>query len=137
MTRLEAQTEGIPLPRPSSISQPFWDGCRAGRLLYQRCMTCGHTVFEPAPLCRWCTGRILQWEESIGQGDVYSWTVAYRPQSEAFTIPYAPVIVNLDEGFQMLSNIIDCDTNDLAVGMRVQVVFCEVGQMTLPYFKPG
>jgi hypothetical protein len=67
---------------------------------------------------------------------VYSWTIAYRPQTEAFTVPYAPVIVNLNEGFQMLSNIIDCDTNDLAVGMRVQVEFREVGQMTLPYFRP-
>jgi hypothetical protein len=36
----------------------------------------------------------------------------------------------------MLSNIIDCDTNDLAVGMRVQVEFREVGQLTLPYFRP-
>jgi uncharacterized OB-fold protein len=137
VTRLDAQTEGIPLPRPSQVSQPFWDGCRSGRLLYQRCLTCGHIVFEPAPLCRWCTGQILQWEQSRGQGNVYSWTIAYRPQTEAFTTPYAPVIVNLDEGFQMLSNIIDCDTSDLAVGMRVQVEFREVGQMTLPYFRPG
>jgi uncharacterized OB-fold protein len=137
VTRLEAQTEGIPLPRLSTISQPFWDGCRARRLLYQRCQTCGHIVFEPAPLCRWCTGRDLQWEESNGEGRVYSWTVAYRPQTEAFTTPYAPVIVDLDEGFQMLSNLIDCDTDDLAVGMRVHVDFREVGELTLPYFRPA
>ncbi len=68
---------------------------------------------------------------------MYSWTIAYRPQTEAFTTPYAPVIVDLDEGFQMLSNLIDCDTNDLAVGMRVQVEFHEVGPMTLPYFRPA
>jgi uncharacterized OB-fold protein len=68
---------------------------------------------------------------------VYSWTIAYRPQTGAFTTPYAPVIVNLDEGFQMLSNLIDCDTDDHAVGMRVHVEFRKVGQMTLPYFRPG
>jgi uncharacterized OB-fold protein len=137
MTRLTAQTEGIPLPQPSNTSQPFWDGCRDGRLLYQRCLTCGHVVFEPAPLCRWCTSRVLQWEQSRGQGQVYSWTIAYRPQTAAFTIPYAPVIVDLDEGFQMLSNLIDCDTNDLAVGMRVRVDFRQVGPLTLPYFRPA
>jgi uncharacterized OB-fold protein len=136
LTRLDAQTEGIPLPRPSNISQPFWDGCRVGRLLYQRCLTCGHVVFEPEPICRWCTSRSLQWEQSHGQGNVYSWTIAYRPQTNAFAVPYAPVIVDLDEGFQMLSNVIECDTGDLAVGMRVQVEFREIGQLTLPYFRP-
>ena len=68
---------------------------------------------------------------------MYSWTIAYRPQTEAFTIPYAPVIVDLDEGFQMLSNLVDCDTNDLAVGMRVRVEFREIGPLTLPYFRPA
>jgi uncharacterized OB-fold protein len=137
MTRLEAQTEGIPLPHPSDISRPFWDGCRDGRLLFQRCLTCDHVVFEPAPMCRWCTSRSLQWEQSKGGGKIYSWTIAYRPQTNAFTIPYAPVIVDLDEGFQMLSNIIDCDTDDLTVGLRVQVDFRPVGHLTLPYFRPA
>jgi uncharacterized protein len=137
MTRLEAQSQDIPLPRPSPVSQPFWDGCRQGRLLYQRCQTCGHIVFEPAAICRWCTGRDLRWEESKGLGTVYSWTVAYRAQTRAFRLPYAPVIVDVDEGFQMLSNIIDCDTSDLAVGMRVRVAFQDVGTMKLPYFRPA
>jgi uncharacterized protein len=137
MTRLQPQSEGIPLPRPSPITRPFWDGCNEGRLLYQRCQTCGHIVFEPAALCRWCTGRDLVWEQSNGRGTLYSWTVAHRPQTDAFTLPYAPVIVNLDEGFQMLSNIIECDTSDLDVGMRVRVDFRQVGSVTLPYFRPA
>jgi uncharacterized protein len=137
MTRLHAQAEGIPLPRPNPVTQPFWDGCDEERLLYQRCQNCNHVVFEPALLCRWCTGRDLQWEESRGFGTVYSWTVAHRPQTEAFALPYAPVIVDLDEGFQMLSNIIECDTGDVTVGMRVQVDFRQVGKVKLPYFRPA
>ena len=30
---------GIPLPRPTDLSRPHWDGCRAGELRYQRWLT--------------------------------------------------------------------------------------------------
>lgn len=139
MTWLQAQAQagGIPLPHPSPVTQPFWDGCRQERLLFQRCLACNHPVFEPSLLCRRCTGRELVWEESKGLGTVYSWTVAHRPQTQAFTLPYAPVIVDMDEGFQILSNMIECETDALAVGMRVRVMFCSVGSFTLPYFCPA
>ena len=74
---------------------------------------------------------------SQGRGTIYSWTVSWQPPSPAFAVPYAPVIVNLDEGYQMLSNVIDCDTTDVLVGLDVQVDFRPVGDgVSLPYFRP-
>ena len=136
MTRLVPQREGIPLPHPSPTSAPFWEGCNEGRLLFQRCGSCGGIVFEPAPLCRRCNGRDLHWEQSGGLGTVYSWTVAHRPQMAAFTVPYAPVIVDLDEGYQLLTNLIECDSDAIQVGMRVRVDFRDIGGQKLPYFRP-
>jgi uncharacterized OB-fold protein len=133
---LEPQSEGIPLPRGSAIAKPFWDGCAEHRLLYQRCVHCEAAVFNPAPLCPRCRARELAWHESAGVGSIYSWTIAHRPMTSAFTVPYAPIIVDLDEGYQMVSNLIEADTDSLAVGRRVQVVFREVGDRTLPYFRP-
>jgi len=68
---------------------------------------------------------------------VYSYTIAWRPQSPRFTTPYAPIIVDLDEGVQILSNVIRCAVEDVHVGMRVTVEFVPVGTVTLPYFRPA
>ena len=46
----------IPLPRPTELSRPHWDGCRDGVLRYQRCRDCGAAVFIPQPVCTGCFG---------------------------------------------------------------------------------
>ena len=137
MTRLEPQPGGIPVPHPSRWSRPFWEGCAVGELRYQRCHSCQHPLFNPGPICRRCRSRDLEWQVSRGEGTVYSWTISWQPPSPGFVVPYAPVIVDLDEGYQMLSNVIDCDTGDVAVGLDVEVAFRPVGEgFDLPYFRP-
>ena len=133
---LEPQPEGIPLPAPSALTEPFWDGCRQGRLRYQRCDRCGRAVFGPAPICPHCRTRTLSWHDSAGLGSVYSWTIAHRPMTPAFRTPYAAVIVQLDEGHHMVSNLVDTPVDGVRIGMRVQVAFHPVGAFTLPYFRP-
>ena len=137
MTILLPQSAGIPLPRPTPLTTPFWDACRRGVLTFQRCAQCATAVFNPAPLCPRCLSGSLHWVESAGRGAIYSWTVAYRPLSPAFTDVYAPAIIDVDEGYQMVSNVIGCDTTQLAVGMRVEVQFHSVGEISLPYFRPA
>jgi len=134
---LVPQPAAIPAPVPSPLSQPFWDGCARGELLFQRCGACGRANFDPPLLCRWCGSRDLSWEQSAGNGTVYSWTVVWRPQQPSFVVPYAPAIVDIDEGYQMLANVVGCDVEDLAVGMRVAVEFHPVSDgVVIPYFRP-
>lgn len=137
MTWLAPQTGEVPLPPVTAVSAPFWDACADHRLLFQRCGACGAAVFNPASVCRACRSADLRWERSAGRGHLYSWTVAWRPQTPAFTVPYAPVIVDLDEGYQMLSNVVGCDVADLRVGLPVEVCFHPVPGRTLPYFRPA
>ncbi len=134
---LDAQRAGIPLPRPTVVSQPYWDGCRRGELLFQRCRACSAIAFNPSPACRRCLSPELAWEPSAGHGSVYSWTVVHRPQTPAFTVPYAVAIVDLDEGYQMMTNVIACTPEDVHVGLRVRVEFRVIDdEITLPYFVP-
>lgn len=125
-----------PVPHASShLSLPFWQGCRAGELRYQRCEACGAANFPPSEHCRQCLSADLRWERSGGLGEIYSWTVVHRPVTAEFEPPYAPAIVTLDEGYQMLTNIVGIAPADLAIGLRVQVQFHAVGtDLTLPYF---
>lgn len=137
MTRLAVQTGAIPLPRPTEASAPFWQGCRRGELLYQRCRRCGAGAFPPALRCRRCLAPELIWERSRGAGALYSWTVVWRPQTPAFEVPYAVAIVDVAEGYQMLSCVVGCDTDDLCTGLALEVIFQPFSdEISLPYFRP-
>ncbi len=128
---------GIPLPRPTELSRPHWDGCREGALRVQRCGACGGYVFIPQPLCTHCQSHELGWVESTGRGTLYSFTTVHRPQSPAFEVPYTVAIVELDEGFHMLTNLVDCESDEMAIGLRVEVSFRRMSdQITLPMFRP-
>jgi uncharacterized protein len=137
MTMLQPQRAGIPLPQPTPISQPFWDGCAVGELRYQRCAQCGAAEFDPTWVCRHCGEDALNWCVSGGRGEVYSHAVVWRPQTPEFDAPYAVVIVTYDEGFRMLTNLIGCPVDEVRIGLRVQTEFHAVGvDVTLPYVKP-
>lgn len=125
-----------PVPHAiSPLSVPFWQGCRSGELRYQRCQACGLANFPPTEHCRQCLSAQVNWERSGGLGEIYSWTVVRRPVTAEFEPPYAPAIVTLDEGYQMLTNIIGVPPEALRVGMRVRVQFHAVAaDVTLPYF---
>lgn len=134
MTFLQPQTG--PLPHASSpLSVPFWHGCRAQELRYQQCDGCGQANFPPTEHCRGCLSAELHWTRSAGTGAIYSWTVVYRPVTPEFEPPYAPAIVTLDEGYQMLTNIVGVAPDDVVIGMRVRVLFHVIGpDLTLPCF---
>ena len=132
------QPNTIPMPRPTVFSQPFWDACKRGELTFQRCNKCEGIVFIPQAACTHCLSPDLRWERSAGKGVIYSWTVVWRPQTPAFEIPYAIAIIDVDEGYQMMTNIIDVDPATLEVGQRVEVSFHKMNdEITMPYFRPA
>jgi uncharacterized OB-fold protein len=135
--QLAAQSAAVPHASPGLLTAPFWKGCAEHRLLFQRCGTCSTAGFPPTEQCRQCLSTELSWEASAGRGVVYSWTVVHRAATPVFQTPYAPAIVTLDEGYQMLTNIIDADIEEVRVGMVVRVDFREVvDDLVLPYFQP-
>jgi hypothetical protein len=129
---------GIPLPRPTEISRPHWEGCREGVLRVQRCRDCEGYVFIPQPVCTHCFGAALEWVESSGRGTVYSFTRVHRPPRPEFEVPYTVAIIELEEGWHMLSNIVECAIEDVRVGMPVEVTFRPMSdEITLPMFRPS
>ena len=130
-----------PLPTPSAVSQPFWDATKEHRLVYQRCRSCGAQVFYPRDVCPGpeCFGvGTLEWVESTGKGSVYSYTISYQPAHPGFAddVPYVLAIVELDEGWRMNTNIVNCDHDSIEIGARVEVVWDDVTpEFTLPKFQ--
>jgi uncharacterized OB-fold protein len=116
-----------PLPQPTPLSQPFWDGTKAHELRLQRCDACGAHRFPPVVLCRECLAEDHTWAPTSGTGTVYSYVVQHRPATPAFTddLPYVVAIVELDEGPLMLTNIVGCSPDEVEVGARVRVTFID------------
>jgi uncharacterized OB-fold protein len=138
MALLEPQQGPLPVGPPSPLSEPFWTGAAEGRLRFPRCSECGRADFPAAQHCRNCLSDALVWETSAGRGSVYSYTVVWRPVTPAYGTPYAPAVIELDEGYSMLSNLVGLDSEEIRIGMRVAVDFVTLdGGPTLPYFRPA
>jgi uncharacterized OB-fold protein len=126
-----------PLPVPTARSAAHWTAARNGELLVQRCATCGRFVFIPAPCCPYCFGGQLDWVRSSGRGEVHTFTIVWRAQVPAFEVPYVVAIIEVEEGWHMLSNIVDCPVEQVRIGMPVQVAFERASdEITLPVFRP-
>jgi uncharacterized protein len=134
---LQAQHSATSVPHPSPESAPFWEGTRLGELRFQRCRRCGHANFGPGRACRACRSRDLRWQASAGTGAVFSWTVVWRPQTPAFDVPYAPAIIRMDEGYDMLSALVGLEPESISVGLRVMAEFVPISEaITLAFFRP-
>jgi uncharacterized OB-fold protein len=113
-----------PIPTPTSISRPFWEGTKQGKLLLQRCRACGTHQYYPRPVCMRCMSRELEWKEASGRGTVYSYTVTHLPP-EGFEgrEPYVLVSVDLAEGARMLGTLLDVAPDAVRIGMPVRATY--------------
>ena len=129
-----------PLPVLEGLTAEFYGFCRQGRLHFQRCDRCRTWRHVPREMCAECGSWEWSWEPSSGRGVVFSWTVVNRALHPAFEhdTPYAPVIVEMDEGVRLLSQVEGVAPGDLAIDMPVEVFFEAVTpEVSLPRFRPA
>lgn len=119
-----------PLPDVSSIDKPFWDAVQENKLLIQKCKQCGRLQFLPRPVCLDCFSMNLGWQESKGLGKIYSFSFIFVPVQPALRkrveetgVPIIYAAVDLDEGVRVLSEIVDCEMDEIRLGSDVRVCF--------------
>jgi uncharacterized protein len=128
-----------PLPQVTPEMKPFWDAARRHELVLQRCRGCGAHRFPARDICSRCLARDAEWTPVSGHGSVFSWAVMHQVYHPGFAseVPYALVVIELEEGARLVSNLIDCPPGEIRAGMPVEVVFDEVTpEVTLPKFRP-
>ncbi|GBD11030.1 hypothetical protein HRbin23_00680 [bacterium HR23] len=129
------------LPAISGETRPYWEACKRGELLIQKCQKCGKYQFYPRGFCSHCwANEPPQWVKASGKGKVYTFTVTYQNRSPGYAeeVPYVLALVELEEGVRMFTNILECKPEDVRIGMPVEVVFRKVtDQVTIPYFRPA
>ena len=126
------------LPAPDNASRHYWQSAAEGRLVVKRCTSCGVYQFYPRALCASCAGE-TEWVDASGRGTLHTFTVIRQNRSEAFAAlsPYAVGIVELEEGVRMMSNIVECDVEELEVGMALEVLILKAADdVGLPFWRP-
>lgn len=115
------EVQGIRRPRPilTEDNHEFWDAAKEGRLVAQRCTNCGRLHHPPRPMCPHCHSLERSLVTLAGAGSVYSYSIIHYPQSASFEYPIIAVLVELDEGIRMLSNLVDVEPSDVQIGMPV------------------
>lgn len=126
MTTTAATSPMISKPGPvtTALTEHYWQCASRGQLLIQRCTLCGHRQHYPAALCRKCWSEDLSWVRARGTGTVWTFTVVGMPGHPAWgdETPYVLALVELDEGPRLMTNVIDCSSDAVHVGQRVQLV---------------
>ena len=129
------------LPDPTPETRHFWDGCREGELRLQRCTACdGQAYFPPRPFCPKCGSRAVEVFPASGKAVLWSYVINQRPRPDMGPDPYAIAVVKLEEGPQMMTNIVGCPQTPeaLQLDMPLKVTFeKQTDDITLPFFTPA
>jgi uncharacterized OB-fold protein len=134
-------TELRPIPEPTPVSQPFWDGLAQHRIQVQYSPSLDRYVFYPRTLAPGTFADDLEWREIDGAGTLYTFTVARRPTGPpwADAQPQLLAVVQWDAGPKFSTELIDVDPADIRIGMRVAPVFCDLPDagITLLRYRPA
>jgi uncharacterized OB-fold protein len=129
-----------PLPTITADNETFWQSTKAHAMKLQRCNVCERFWYYPGPVCPHCMAQDWTWTEVSGKGTIYSYSLLERAKGNPFEgdVPIAIILVTLEEGPVMMSNLIDYEPGDLAVDSAVTIDYEDVDDnVTLAVFRPA
>jgi uncharacterized OB-fold protein len=89
-----------------------------------KCSECSKINFPPRLICPECSSRKLEPTKLTDKGKLLTYTIIrVAPRQFVDQAPYAVGIVELDDGVRLTGQVVDCDFEDLKVGLRVKLEF--------------
>ena len=92
-------------------------------LVGEECPSCGVKLFPPRDVCLECSAPAKELYTFTGLGEIYSYSTVYEAPKgfDAYT-PYIVALVKLDEGPIVTAQLTDIDSDELQIGMKVEMV---------------
>jgi len=116
----------------------WWDAVQEGKLLLQKCSSCGTLHHPPRPMCGNCGSTEWSGVEACGKGTLYSYVVMHYPKFPGYEYPLICALVELEEGLRLVTNLVGCEPEDVKIGMPVALSIENVDEeMKLPMFRPA
>jgi uncharacterized OB-fold protein len=119
----------------------FWEGTRQGEIRFPRCRSCHRFHWYPCVLCPFCHSPDIEWQAVTGQPKLFTWTCVRWNLGPLFTLrgPHIVALVEFDDApdLYLVTNLVDCQPEEVYIGMPLEVVFQRVNdKLTMPLFKP-
>ena len=96
-------------------------------IMGNKCGSCGRIFFPPREACPQCRRKSYGKMESFklcGKGKIISFTIIHvAPENFEEQVPYPVAIIKLDEGPQITAQIVDCNIEDVKIGLEVESTF--------------
>jgi uncharacterized OB-fold protein len=127
-----------PLPHIDDSNRPYWQGLQEGRVRFLTCAACDRMRVYTFRKCPHCGSEDSVWTELRGTGEIWSLARFHQVYFEGFRaeVPYTVVIVQLDDGPRVYSNIVQTEAEYVRIGARVTPVFEPVTEeVTLLKFR--
>jgi hypothetical protein len=104
--------------------------------MIQKCNSCRTLIHPPLPMCSKCQSLDLSPMECSGRGEVLDWVMSKHPTRSEDTDVRVVVLVGLEEGVRLISNLHGIDFDAIEVGQPVEVFYQSFGDAVLPQFRP-
>ena len=104
---------------PNAVESPlatYIAHLRRGELGYQFSPSGNRAVFYPRVIAPGTGEEDLEWRVSVGLGTVHATTVVHPQQGE----PYNVCLVDMDEGFRLMSRVEGIAPANVRIGQRVR-----------------
>ena len=123
---------------PNSAESPlatYIAHLKRGELGYQFSPSLGRAVFYPRVIAPQTGAADLEWRVSKGGGTVHATTVVHPQKGETYNV----CLVDVDEGFRMMSRVEEVPPSAVKIGMRVtfRVHAAEGDEDPYPVFTPA
>lgn len=128
------------LPTPDDATKPFWEAAREHRLVVMRSRATGRHFFYPRPFDPQTWSTAVEWVEVSGRATLYTWSIVRENDLPPWPerVPYVAAIVELEEGPRLMTNVVECDFDELEIDMPLEVVFRDLDDgLTAPVFRPA
>ena len=130
---MQSQDRKIQAPQPNAETAAFWKATEERKLMVGKCNACGKVHYYPRAICPFCFSDRTELQQASGKGTIYAYSVMRRAP-----VPYAVAYVTLNEGPTMMTNIVDCDLDNIRIGQAVRLVFKpSEGGPPVPMFTPA
>lgn len=132
-----APTRPIPVVTPET--EFYWTSGKNGQLQLQSCVSCSALIHPPRPVCPHCRSKDTAVRTVSGLATLFGFTINERFALPGLNPPYVVAQVALveDPRVRLTTSVVECDPNDLVLGMQMEVLFENVADVWLPLFRPS
>lgn len=99
-------------------------------LVGTKCSNCGQAFFPPRNICPNCRREGEIFDYSLNQtGELVTYTIIRSAdKGHDRETPFILGIVELEEGTRLTSQVVDCDLDEVEIGMVLEPVFRKLGE---------